>query len=212
MAAYPDIQKKAQAEVDRIFTSERMPNGADIEKTSMPYLQALFWEILRWVPVLPVSLPHATTQDDTYGRYFIPAGTTVIMNVWAIHHDPDEYPNPDVFDPSRFLNNDFGASDASQDNASRRKTYAFGAARRVCAGQSMAEKSLLLSMVKILWAFDIRPTEEGKLDTNVETAFTSAILIGLKDVGMDFAIREESKREVVKAEWEKADAFLRTFE
>ena len=159
-----------------------------------------------------MSIPHATTQDDTYGRYFVPAGTTVIMNTWAIHHDPSEYPNPDIFDPARFLRNDFGVADASKDNTLRRKTYAFGAARRICAGSSMAEKSLLLSMAKLLWAFDIKPTGKGILDTSIGTAFKDAILIGPKEVSIDFNQRDESRRDVIVREWEQADAFLRTFD
>lgn len=169
-------------------------------------------QILRWRPSLPLSIPHATTEDDTYGEYFIPAGTTVIMNTWAIQHDPDEFSNPDVFDPSRFLHNEFGIADASQDNASRRKTYAFGASRRICAGTAMAEKSLMLSMAKLLWAFDITPTEKGTLDTSIETAFRNAILTGPKDVGLNFKLRDESKRVVIDREWRKADEFLSKFE
>lgn len=81
------------------------------------------------------------------------------MNTWAIHHNEDDYPNADTFDPTRFLDNDFGTAtpvSSSTDGTSRRRTYAFGAGRRVCAGQDMAEASLLLSMAKLLWAFDIR--------------------------------------------------------
>ncbi|PVH98954.1 cytochrome P450 [Periconia macrospinosa] len=215
MAAYPEVQRKAQVEVDSIFTSEKMPRGAEIGSANMPYLQAVFLEVLRWRPGLPLSIPHATTQNDTYGTYFIPAGTTVLMNVWAIHHNPEDYPNPDTFDPSRFLENDFGVADpssSSQDNTLRRKTYAFGAARRVCAGSSMAEKSLLLSMAKLLWVFNISPKDKGVLDTNIETAFKDSILTGPKEVGIEFELRDESRRDVVAREWEQADAFLSTFE
>jgi cytochrome P450 len=134
------------------------------------------------------------------------------MNTWAIHHDPNEYPNPDIFDPSRFLKNSFGVADVSKESASRRKTYAFGAARRVCAGSDMAEKSLLLSIAKLLWAFDISPTEKGVMDTSVETAFKDAILTGPKKVGIDFNLRDEVRRDVIAREWGRADSFLRTFE
>jgi len=42
-------------------------------------------------------------QDDVYREYLIPAGATVIQNVWAIFHDPNIYPDPETFDPDRFL-------------------------------------------------------------------------------------------------------------
>lgn len=134
------------------------------------------------------------------------------MNTWAIHHDPEEYHNPDVFDPSRFLESEFGNVGESEDNTSRRKTYAFGAARRICAGSDLAEKSMLLSIAKALWAFDMSPTGNGVLNTSIETGFTNAILIGPNEAGIDFKLRDESKREVVAREWERADAFLKTFE
>lgn len=81
------------------------------------------------------------------------------MNTWAIQHNEEDYPNADQFDPTRFLENDFGTAKSGPpgtDDSSRRRTYAFGAGRRVCAGQDMAQKSLLLSMAKLLWAFDMR--------------------------------------------------------
>jgi cytochrome P450 len=87
------------------------------------------------------------------------------MNTWAINHNEEDFPNPDAFDPARWLAEDSkstlpGYSSesvfVSTDDASRRRSYAFGAGRRVCAGQEMAERSLLLSMAKLLWMFDMR--------------------------------------------------------
>ena len=60
-------------------------------------------ELLRWNPPLPVSIPKKTTQDDMYRGYFIPAGATVIENIWAVFRDPDIYPDPEGFNPDRFL-------------------------------------------------------------------------------------------------------------
>jgi cytochrome P450 len=88
------------------------------------------------------------TQDDTYEGYSIPAGTMLFANTWAIHHDESEYERPDDFYPERFLNNKFGThhptSDTSDDH--RRATYGFGAGRRVCPGQRLAENSLVSAL------------------------------------------------------------------
>ena len=51
--------------------------------------------------VLP-ALPHAAVEDDFYKGYYIPRGSTVIGNVWAIHRDPDRFFNPHSFIPERF--------------------------------------------------------------------------------------------------------------
>lgn len=135
------------------------------------------------------------------------------MNTWAIHHDPEEYHDPDIFDPSRFLESEFGNASESEDNSLRKKTYAFGAARRICAGSDLAEKSMLLTMAKVLWAFNVSPAGNSVLETSLEASFTNGILMGPNsNVGIDFNLRDESKREVVTREWERADAFLKTFE
>lgn len=52
------------------------------------------------------AVPHAVSEDDTWNGYFIPKNTVVFGNVWAIHMDPNRYPNPTVFNPDRFLTKD----------------------------------------------------------------------------------------------------------
>ena len=85
-------------------------------------------------------------QDDSYDGYFLPKGTIVFANTWSIHHDPAEYEKPDEFMPERFLTNKFGSkgtTDESTENDQRRVTYGFGAGRRVCPGQRLAENSMV---------------------------------------------------------------------
>jgi cytochrome P450 len=138
------------------------------------------------------------------------------MNIWAIHHDPDEYANPDTFDPDRFLQNPLGikSTGTSLEEAvadqSRRTSYGFGAGRRVCAGQRMAENSMLTTMSKLLWAFDV--VAEKELDTAVHTGFKDAILTGPKQFPVNFKPRDKGRRLVIENEWKKADAFLQRFE
>ena len=86
-------------------------------------------------------------EDNVYGEYEIPKGTMLFANTWAIHHNGNEYASPAEFIPERFLDNRFSRKlkteygDSSNDR--RRVTYAFGAGRRVCAGQRLAENSLV---------------------------------------------------------------------
>ncbi|KAJ8495804.1 hypothetical protein ONZ45_g12698 [Pleurotus djamor] len=80
MLLYPEVQAKAQEEVDRVIGDARLPEFSDRE--SLPYLNAVVREVLRWNPVAPLGLPHMATQDDEYNGYFIPAGTTIIGNTW----------------------------------------------------------------------------------------------------------------------------------
>jgi cytochrome P450 len=80
MVLYPNIQKKAQDDIDRITGGGRLPTFAD--KTSLPYISCVVWECLRWNPATPMAVPHRVTEDDEYNGFRIPKGSTIIANVW----------------------------------------------------------------------------------------------------------------------------------
>ena len=81
MVLFPDVQLKAQEEIDRVVGLGRIPNFTDREH--LPYLSALHKELLRWHVIGPVT-PRSTTQDDWYGDYFIPKGSLVMGNIWRV--------------------------------------------------------------------------------------------------------------------------------
>lgn len=72
MASFPEIQKKAQEEVDRVTGGQRLPEYDD--RIHLPYTQAIIREVLRWRPLFPLGLPHASMEDDVYNGYCIPKG------------------------------------------------------------------------------------------------------------------------------------------
>jgi cytochrome P450 len=146
----------------------------------------------------------------------IPANTTVVMNTWAINHDPNEYDDPDNFEPDRFLEHPLGikksqAAELGDGMPSRKPSYAFGAGRRICAGQRMAENSMMMAMAKLIWTFDIK-TREEKMDMSMLTAFKDAILTGPKEFSVDLELRDDWRRSVIQEQWKKADAYLARFE
>ena len=73
MLLYPDVQKKAQEELDRVVGCDRLPSYEDRDK--LPYVNALIKEALRWNAVLPMGVPHVMSEDDVFRGYFIPKGT-----------------------------------------------------------------------------------------------------------------------------------------
>ncbi|KAJ4986250.1 cytochrome P450 [Stagonosporopsis vannaccii] len=153
MLMFPEVQKRAQEEIDRVIGSTRLPTMDDWP--NLPYMRAVVKESIRWMPTTVLAAPHSVIQDDYYMGYKIPAGATVICNVWALHMDPERNPNPRTFDPNRFvgdLRTEFECATAS--NASSRNNYIFGAGRRVCQGMHIAERSLFLATVRLIWAFE----------------------------------------------------------
>jgi len=150
MTTYPEILKKAQSEVDAVVGNERVPTMQDRE--ALPYVNAICTELLRWHAVAPVAM-HISTQDEIYNGYFIPKGTFILGNIWFILSDPETYPDPDVFDPERFL---------GEDQQLDPRDACFGWGRRRCAGALLAESTIFICVVMALATLDVsRCVENG---------------------------------------------------
>ncbi|TFK31795.1 cytochrome P450 [Crucibulum laeve] len=148
MTCNPEIQRKAQEEVDSVTSAERrLPTLED--RASMPYLECILKEVLRWAPPAPMGLAHCSSSDDVYKGYFIPAKTSVYANIWAMTHDEDEYPDPYLFNPDRFL----AKEGERQQKDPRGLVYGFG--RRLCPGSHFAEFYLFIQMATCLAILDV---------------------------------------------------------
>jgi len=147
VSLYPDIQKKAQEELDAVTGRERLPTFED--RARLPFVDAVCKEVLRWNPVTPLAVPHVTTEDIVYKGYFIPKGAMVIGNTWAIFHDPSVYPEPDVFRPERFLNPDGSLHDDPI------LVSAFGYGRRICPGRYFVDATLFITVASLFSVFNI---------------------------------------------------------
>jgi len=150
MMMYPEVQRKAQAEIDRVIGGDRFPTLAD--QPGLPYIDALAKEVFRWNPVTPLGVPHVVKEDDVYEGYFIPKGASVISNIWQMLHDPDYYVNPLEFNPDRFLG-DHPEPDP--------RATAFGHGRRICPGLNLAQSSVWLTCAMSLAVFDIEKYVDG---------------------------------------------------
>ena len=82
MALYPEVQNKAQRQLDTVIGTERLPDFSD--RPSLPYITAVVKELLRWHPAGPIGMPHTSSADDEYNGYLIPGGTAVIANLWCV--------------------------------------------------------------------------------------------------------------------------------
>ncbi|KAJ7251381.1 cytochrome P450 [Mycena rebaudengoi] len=156
MLANPDVQKRAQEEIDAVVREGHLPSFDDEE--SLPYVSAIVKEVLRWKPVAPIA-PHAVAVEDTYRGYRIPAGSIVIANTWAMLYDEIAYPDPYKFNPDRFLLN------GQLNPAVRDPSLVFGFGRRVCPGRHMVQSTLWITVASLLAVFNITKAigEDGQI-------------------------------------------------
>ncbi|CAA7262455.1 unnamed protein product [Cyclocybe aegerita] len=167
MIRHPEIQAKAQAELDAVVGQDRLPAISDI--VNLPYIRAIIAEVFRISPSIPLCVPHAVRQDDIYNDYLIPKGALVLPNIWHMLNNPEVYPNPLEFIPERF-----NGSDAEMEKV---KDLMFGFGRRVCPGRYFAEGTLFAIVATTLATCEILPA----LDTNGEElipefAYTSGVI------------------------------------
>ncbi|KAI0365461.1 cytochrome P450 [Pilatotrama ljubarskyi] len=155
MMLFPDVQKRAQEELDRVIGRERLPTMAD--RPHLPYVSRLIKESLRWKAVSSLGVPHATLDSDEYRGYYIPKGTTVLANIYAMLHDESDYADPDDFNPDRFLptpDKPSGEPDPAR--------AAFGFGRRVCPGRFFADDTLFLTIASLLHVFAISVPDDSE--------------------------------------------------
>ncbi|RUP44385.1 cytochrome P450 [Jimgerdemannia flammicorona] len=146
LASHPNIQERAFAEIKDNIGLDRLPR--DTDEGRLPYTRAILTEILRFRPPLWLGVPHSNTKDEEYEGYHIPAKSAHVINSYAIHFNPEIYPDPYTFKPERHLEEDVG---------NIRQHYAFGAGRRICPGSFLAEKSVFILILRIVQVFRIEP-------------------------------------------------------
>ncbi|KAH0581463.1 hypothetical protein H2248_012543 [Termitomyces sp. 'cryptogamus'] len=154
MVLYPHTMSTAQAEIDSVLEGDDESIPSFLMFTRLPYCVALVKEVFRWSPPAPAGFPHYSDANDEYQGYVIKAQTTIIPCIWSMHRNAKEYPNPEEFKPERFLRND--DSLLTFDSLTEGH-YTFGFGRRKCPAYNLASKSVWIAIVRLLWAFDIRP-------------------------------------------------------
>jgi len=160
---HQDVLKKAQQELDAVVGRDRLVSETDLPR--LTYLTAVIKETFRLHPSTPLSLPRVAAEECEVDGFRIPAGTTLLVNVWAIARDPEAWPEPLQFRPDRFLP---GGSHAGVDvKGSDFELIPFGAGRRICAGLSWGLRMVTLMTATLVHALDWDLADgmtAGKLD------------------------------------------------
>ena len=151
MANNQSIQTKIRDEISREIADSQLPTMAN--RAGLPYLEACVNEISRLYTVVPLGLPHTPERDDMIGEYHVNAGDTILLNLWAIHRDPNIWQEPELFRPERFLD----------DNGclkNREEFIPFSVGRRVCLGEQLAKTELFLFASALFQRFHFSPPRD----------------------------------------------------
>ncbi|RPD81420.1 cytochrome P450 [Lentinus tigrinus ALCF2SS1-7] len=159
MILHPEVQARAQAEIDAVVGRDRAPTFADRDR--LPYIRACVRETLRWRTVGPLGVPRATSQDDWYEGYYIPKGAVVLENIWAMNSDPNVFPDYNNFRPERFLD-ESGQNEIAPPDTHNMGHVTYGFGRRICAGYNFANQSLFIDLACLLWAFNFRKAKDER--------------------------------------------------
>ncbi|KDQ13801.1 hypothetical protein BOTBODRAFT_110870 [Botryobasidium botryosum FD-172 SS1] len=159
MIKYPDVQRKAQAEIDRVVGEGRLPTFAD--RPALPYIDCLIKETLRWRPLIPACLgvPRSLLEDDYYEGYWIPKGTMVMPNVWStLYEDPERF-WPERFEGGKGLDP---------------RLWAFGFGRRICPGLYFSNAMAFIILASILATFNLsKPIDDDAVSLETDALIRS---------------------------------------
>ncbi|CAL8288559.1 unnamed protein product [Boreogadus saida] len=167
MAKYPKIQGQVQEELSSTIGSRRVRVE---DRKNLPYTDAVIHETQRLANIVPMSLPHTTSQDVTFQGYFIKKGTVVYPLLTSVLWDETEWESPLRFNPSHFLDEDgkFVKRDAFMP---------FSAGRRACVGESLARMELFLFFAALLQRFRFTPPP-GVTEEDLDLTPTSGLTLG----------------------------------
>ncbi|KAJ7145384.1 cytochrome P450 [Mycena crocata] len=158
LALYPEYQERASKEIESVVGTTRLPELTDFKNT--PFIGALIKEVIRIRPTFPLGIPHSTTSEIRYKDYIVPKNTTVFMNTYAIFHNPDIFDDPDAFNPERFLQSEYGTRPGMDTDF--RDNFSFGGGRRICPGQYIANATMQLTTMRLIWAFRFGSARDAK--------------------------------------------------
>ncbi|KIK52200.1 hypothetical protein GYMLUDRAFT_251450 [Collybiopsis luxurians FD-317 M1] len=204
LVAFPGVQCKAQ-EMDRVVGDQRIPTIDDAAR--LPYIQALVKETHRMRPVVPLGVPHLNREAEQYGGFLIPKGSTIFVNLYI-------FENPEVFNPDRYINNEFGTK-AGVDTSNFRTGIPFGCGRRICPGIHLTTNSLIIAAMNLVWAF--------KFERAVDSRSGQAILVSISEYqkGMlnspkpfkyKITCRSSKREELIEREFHNAIHVFEKFE
>ena len=162
----PDVLEKLQIELASLGE-----NSNPLEIAKLPYLSAVCQETLRMYPVLPVLFPRIAKSPIKIGGYQFDAETTFMPSLYLVHYREDLYPNPQKFDPQRFLERQYSPSEY----------FPFGGGSRRCLGYALALLEMKLVLATIISKYQLASSDDKPVKIQ-RRGFTLAPTGGVKMV------------------------------
>ncbi|XP_069762189.1 25-hydroxyvitamin D-1 alpha hydroxylase, mitochondrial [Narcine bancroftii] len=175
LARHPDIQAALHREIRETVGDKPFPSAADVAK--IPLLKAVVKEVLRLYPVIPGNARVIPNKDIQIGEYIIPQKTLITLCHYATSRDKDIFPNPECFQPLRWLHKD--------DTFHPYASIPFGFGKRSCIGRRIAELEVYLALARIMTHFEVRQEIEG----SIIKPMTRTVLVPEKEINLQFVDR-----------------------
>jgi len=189
MLRHPAVLKRAQREIDEVIGTDRLPTFND--RDDLPYTSCVLKEVYRICPAVPLGLPHRAMHAETYKGDVIPEGSMVFANLWQMMRDEQYFPEPERFNPDRFMramgqrksgrqgasasastSAAVDAADVPEDGPGGAADDPFkivwGFGRRICPARYFADAGLWLTLANVLAVFDVLPPVDGPVTVTGE--------------------------------------------
>jgi cytochrome P450 len=171
LSQYPEVEKKLHDEIDSVLgdnnnnnrndhvAANRIPTPDDIPR--LQYVEKVLRESMRLYP--PVwTIGRYVENNYNVGEYTIPAGSSILMSQYVMHHDPRYYEEPERFNPDRWTSE-------FKTQLPRFSYFPFGGGIRGCIGEPFAwmEGILIITVIAQKWKMRLVPGQRIKLDPNI---------------------------------------------
>ncbi|CAH2073788.1 unnamed protein product [Thlaspi arvense] len=160
---HPEMMKKAQQEIEQVVGNKRLVEESDC--CNLSYIQAVVKETLRLHPGGPIFV-RESEQECKVAGYRVPAKTRVIVNVWAIGRDPDQWEDPLEFRPERFQ--------GMEGKLMSEKMVSFGSGRRSCPGEKMVFRFVPLTLAAIIQCFELKVKASVEMNEGIGSSLPRA--------------------------------------
>lgn len=147
LAKHPDLQNKLRCEIMELLKESGEQYTSNL--STLHLTRATIHEVIRVRPIITLGIAHQVKKDCEVMGFKFTKDAIVIPNIWSVHHDEKEFPNPEVFNPKRHIN-ELG------EFTPYNHMIGFSIGARQCPGKPIAEVNILCSLVQVLTNFEFR--------------------------------------------------------